>query len=317
MINSTPTIVIFALYFGHLPPYFQLWLNSCENNFQIKWRLLTDADLAPYRVPENVEVTHTSLDAVVHRLRESLPTTINVDNPYKLCDLRPMYWALLQPSEKCDYWGHCDIDMIFGKISSFLTEEILSQNDKIFSVGHFTIYRNARHVNMYFTKSHPSLDYQDIFRDPNHRGFDEHEGVNKIWQLHGGRFFENEKLILDIDPSTKRFERTNTFHFVRNYRHQAFQYENGSIKRLYWKRGKLHSEEFMYIHFQKRKFDRWDVSESYSRFYIGPDGFFPAGNKLLSKADLDRINGRYELSTRNLVGSLRRLKRAVFRALHI
>ena len=46
-----------------------------------------------------------------------------------------------------DFWGYCDIDLIFGNIRKFITDDILDKYDKILSRGHFTLFRNKDSIN--------------------------------------------------------------------------------------------------------------------------------------------------------------------------
>ena len=309
-----PKIIIFAVYFGKLPEYFPLWLKSCGYNPTIEFRLITNADVSGYSFPQNVSHRHKSIEEVADKISTAAKTDIYITNAYKLCDLKPLYWALIEQNETCDFWGHCDLDMIFGDLSTFITPDILEKYDKIFSVGHLTIYRNTVETNNFYRKPHPDLDFQSILSDYSHRGFDEHIGVNRIWIRHGGRFYANENLIADIDPHIKRFERTSNYIQCHNYRHQVFLFDNGHVRRLYWAGGSLKLEEFLYIHFQKRKFCETELPEGCERFYITPRGFLPASDQLPDKSELDRLNGRPLLNSSEVRQRIRRLKRRIFRS---
>ena len=61
-------ICILVPYFGKLPNYFQLWLNSCRMNPTITWKLFVD-DCTGYTFPDNVEVSYTSLEAIRNRFQ--------------------------------------------------------------------------------------------------------------------------------------------------------------------------------------------------------------------------------------------------------
>lgn len=41
-----------------------------------------------------------------------------------------------------DWWGYFDSDIVFGKISDFITDEILNKYDRLFSIGHLTLFKN-------------------------------------------------------------------------------------------------------------------------------------------------------------------------------
>jgi hypothetical protein len=96
--------------------------------------------------------------------------------PYKLCDFKPAYGFLFEKHlTGYDFWGHCDLDIIFGDIRAFMTHELLENYDVISSrhdyvTGSFALYKNTPEVNTLFMKS---KDFQFVFTSPNHFCFDE------------------------------------------------------------------------------------------------------------------------------------------------
>lgn len=302
----TPVIVIFAVYFGRLPSYFPLWITSCRYNPQVRWRIVTDADTGGYDFPENVDIQPMTLTDFAERISQAAGFPVAVTTPYKVCDARPLFHTLLEPGEVCDFWGHCDLDMIFGDLGSFMAPRLFEHYDKIFSVGHLTLYRNKEEVNTYFQRAHPGLDWRAILSDPVHRGFDEHIGVNRIWERHGGRFFADESLIADIDPNIARFELANNYRWRRNYRYQAFFFDRGKVRRYFWARGAMRSDEFMYIHFQKRNLLYDPVPTVGDRFSIGPDGFAAMTAEPSARGDLEAVNPATQTSKKEIEYRLRR-----------
>src|SRR5699024_1768698 len=71
---------------------------------------------------------------------------------------------------------------------------------------------------------------------------------------------------------------------------QVFYWEDGHIYRTYWLDREEKTEEFIYIHFKKRKFGKepFDAA-SIKAFFIGPDGFTEKTG-LVRREDVDRIN---------------------------
>ena len=56
-----------------------------------------------------------------------------------------------------DYWGHCDLDVVWGDMTAFLPDEELSKWDvwsghNEYVCGCFNMYRNCREVNELFMK---------------------------------------------------------------------------------------------------------------------------------------------------------------------
>lgn len=292
--SEFPRIIVIAVYFGRLPDYFPLWLTSCGFNPDVDWLVITDAPTEIYRLPPNVHVHAMTMSAFAERLSGFAEIPVALNDPYKVCDFRPLfgYFADFVPGS-WDFWGHCDLDMLFGNIRQFLSSEILSNNDKIFGVGHFTLYKNDDNTNNFYKKYHPNLDYRAIFSNKEHFGFDEHIGVNRIWKFHNGRIHEDESIILDVDPNVERMVRTNCYNDVRNDREQIFCFDRGRVKRLYWGNGMVQDQEFMYIHFQKRRFNLPVPGAEADRVYVTPRGFVPmdeAGEP--SRALMSQLNPR-------------------------
>lgn len=273
---TMPKVLIFAVYFGTLPEYFQLWLNACRFNPKLDWCVITDAEMSGYAIPTNVHVVPSSIAEISARFEQALGRPVDIRKPYKICDFRPLFGCLVDLVPGAwEFWGHCDLDMIFGDVTCWLTPELLGGNDKIFGVGHLTVYRNDQATNEFYRRPFPGLDFERILTDHQHHGFDEHIGVNLIWKHHKGRFHEDETILADIDPHIRQFICTGNYIQVRNYRKQVFCFDKGAVRRLYWSGGRVQAEDFMYIHFQKRKFSLPPLSADCDRFYITPEGFVP------------------------------------------
>lgn len=306
-------IIIFSPYFGTLPDYFQLWLNSCRLNEDFTWAVITDAATDGYEIPDNVKILHMHLSEFSQFFSTALDLKISIAHPYKICDLRPAFSILLAlfPGQ-WDFWGHCDLDMMFGRLRNFISDEMLSNYDKIFGVGHLTLYRNDASTNSFYKRDHPSLDYREIFSQQDHFGFDEHIGVNRIWKMHSGRFYENEQVLADISPHKRRLSRASNYIYVRNYDAQIFTFENGATYRVYYHGGKIKRQEFMYVHFQKRGYKGQYFSSADLSICLTPDGFA----YLPASSDLDRktLEG---LNPRSPTISLKEVKRGILQGYKI
>ena len=133
------SICLVVLYFGKLPNYFNLWLTSCKYNKTINFLLFID-DETKYDYPNNVKVIYTTFENIKNQIQSKFDFNISLKKPYKLCDYKPAYGYIFNEYlEKYDFWGHCDLDVIFGNLRKFLSEEILMQNDKIYRHRSFFI----------------------------------------------------------------------------------------------------------------------------------------------------------------------------------
>ena len=134
-------------YFGRLPESFPLWLVSCKANPTVNWIIFTD-DKTAYSYPKNVRVYYCSFDDMKKRIQENFDFPIVIDRGWKLCDFKIAYGEIFA-SELAgyDFWGNCDVDLMWGNIRKFLTDEILDKYEKIGFLAHSTLYRNTPEVN--------------------------------------------------------------------------------------------------------------------------------------------------------------------------
>lgn len=114
-------IAVISVYYGALPPYYRLWLRSCEYNPTIDFFLVTDIDIDRSQLPQNVRKISLSFDRFRELAAKKLGRSVRMDTPYKICDYKVMYGIILEDYLKgYDYWAHCDMDLIFGDLRSFL-----------------------------------------------------------------------------------------------------------------------------------------------------------------------------------------------------
>jgi hypothetical protein len=162
---------------------------------------------------------------------------------------------------KYAFWGHCDIDVIFGQIRQFISEKMLNYYDVITSfpkeievrplAGHFTIYRNNQICNHLYSRN-PM--YKEIFQLERYTGYDEGKmawTVTRAVEAGQIKALWPERSVLRIAESTNKLE-TNRF---------------------FWKEGRLYDrgEEIMYVHFMKWK--GW-LQKCYFGYKDNPKSFY-------------------------------------------
>jgi len=55
---------------------------------------------------------------------------VDIESEYKLCDFKPAYGLIFSEHFKdYDFWGYCDIDIIFGNIRAYMTDVLLNEYD--------------------------------------------------------------------------------------------------------------------------------------------------------------------------------------------
>jgi hypothetical protein len=107
---------------------------------------------------------------------QKLKFEAKMEQTYKLCDFRPAYGFIFSDLiKKYDFWGFGDIDVIYGNIRDFITDDLLSSFDFIsvrddYITSFFSLVRNTETMNMLFTKS---KDYVKVLSDPEYLRFDE------------------------------------------------------------------------------------------------------------------------------------------------
>lgn len=246
-------------YFGHFNNYFGLFLKSCESNKNIcDWLIFTD-DTTKYDYPENVKVNYFSWkdmkDLIEHKLG------YGIERPYKLCDYKPAYGLLFSEYlTGYEFWGYCDTDLIWGNIQKFITSELLNNYDKIFDLGHCTLYRNNDIINRLFLNPLNGRErYKEVFENKNNVSFDEEykDSINNICL--------QEKIHMFTDSfAANTYMKTSNFRltYLDSNRHtystekkskSFFVWKAGELLRYICKNGKWVQEEYLYIHFQSRK----------------------------------------------------------------
>lgn len=172
-------VILIIPYYGRFPSIFDLWLKSCANNPEINWLLVTDIDTPD--LPSNVTKLHISFYELKRSFANKLQMGISLESPYKLCDYRPLYGFLFSEYlEDADFWGYCDMDVIWGKILDFLPHELFDTYDKILDLGHLSFVRNNKVINENFKKY---SNYKTILRSPLNYTYDEAEGGGTILDL--------------------------------------------------------------------------------------------------------------------------------------
>ena len=95
----------------------------------------------------------------------------------KLCDYRPALGEMYaEEIEGFDFWGHTDLDCVYGNLWEYATDELLEGCD-IYSndpypnlCGPFSLWRNTESVNSLFRRAE---NWRAIFEDPELHAFDE------------------------------------------------------------------------------------------------------------------------------------------------
>lgn len=240
-------------YFGKLPKGFEMWLLSCKANPSVHWTVITD-DKTAYDYPVNVKPLYYSFDEIKQRIADFYDFDVVIDRPWKLCEYKPAYGEIFAKElEGYDFWGHCDMDLVWGDIRAYITDEVLEQYEKIGFQGHSILYKNTPEVNARYRTEIPGLlSYKEAFSSTKGYCFDE-PGMCDIYDALGIPYYK-EPTFAHLDRFTTSFYllyRPEEDHY-KNHR-QVFVWKEGKLLRYYLDmEGVVQTEEFMYIHLFSR-----------------------------------------------------------------
>lgn len=175
-----------------------------------------------------------------------------------------------------------------GDLSNFLTDSVLSQYDKLFCLGHMTIYKNSVENNRIFMNrlngipifqkaysTNKSCCFDEVWKDENN--------VNTLFRQ-AGKAILSKDYSLNIDFGHTKFVRViyvgrnepNNGHgyVYENYKPWVYIWAKGHIFRYVVDGTQLLREEYMYIHLQKRKM-KVKVDSYVDVIKIVPNSFLP------------------------------------------
>lgn len=256
-------IVVICVYIGELPDNYFLWLESCKQNETIDWLIISDKLSSREKIAKNIKILNFSLNDLKNLIERKLQDTIILNKAYKLCDYKPAYGLIFEDYIKeYEFWGHCDMDMIFGDFQMFFNDEILEKYEKILNNGHLVLYKNNPKINSLFKeKVVKTLSYKTVFNTNIICGFDESKkGIIGIFENFNIKNFY-EKIFIDITPKMFDFREKEKGNF-------CYTYENGKIYKYFINNKNLTRKEYLYIHFQKRKINYLNINLNKNNKYI-------------------------------------------------
>lgn len=274
-------IAFLCPYFGSFPKHFKLWLKSCEYNQDCEWFIYTD-DHSKYEFPKNVHITYCTLKDLKIRISKKIGFEVALDTIQKLGDYKPLFGFIFEEEIK-DFisWGHLDLnDSLYGKITNFLTDDMLNEYNKIMCCGHMSIYKNTFENNRMFMKPLKSgIDYKTIFTDHTFYNFEEIAPIS-ITTI----YIENNEKIKNMtgyyaDISFRKYnmilsgiKKDFSSYYLLSHPNVVFVWDYGHIYGYYDNKGKIEKKEYIYIHLKRRKLNiNIDMNED--RYIITQNGF--------------------------------------------
>ena len=148
LVTTFPRIRLIAAYLGPLPSYFPFFLRSAAANPQVDFLIFSD-QRPPASLRGNVRMFALSPKRFEAMASEATGRPMRLINAHKLCDYKPLYGAIFADHlREADYWGHMDLDIIWGNIRKFVEAPIRGGSQIISADGNrlsgaFTVYRNV------------------------------------------------------------------------------------------------------------------------------------------------------------------------------
>ena len=259
-------IVIFP-HFGKLPPQYKMWRESALYNTDVTFLFFTDCDVEP---ANNIIVHKITFADFTQMVQSRFNFQIVLDRPYKICDYRPAFAYILSEYVKgYNFWGWGDLDVVYGDIRHFITDDVLSRYKMISGFGHFTLLCNDEFTNTFFMKEVDGyMSYKDAFTQRCSMFFDEyeHKGFGDKWLG-----CQPEKCWTEW-PFDNASKPKQSYHFnslTRGWKQIIFEHLDNKLYMIRFNHGKIEKRESLYAHFQHRGFMK-DRVRDYSHFLVTP-----------------------------------------------
>jgi len=252
------SIAFIIPYFGPFPFWMDYFIASCKANPTIDFIFYSDNE-KPEDWPSNIHYKKLTFSDYKILVSRKLNIEFHPESAYKVCDIRPAFPCIHEDDLKgYDFWGFCDIDLVFGNIRNFLTSGILAKHH-FFSAyerrvsGHFFICRNIpEYRNIYLELN----NWKQAFEDDKHHCFDEKAFSDLFVKFKNHPAFSKKLLTWLFLPYSRKA------YFKDQFSTPGLRYdwEDGTRNfpsEWYWEEGTLTNNrsdnEFLYFHFLKWK----------------------------------------------------------------
>ena len=262
------SIMLIIPYFGKWPIWFDAYLLSVKYNPSINWLCPTDCEI-PHEHPDNIKFLKTSLENLNKNVNKVVDCEVPL-TPRKFCDLKPAYAHIFSKEvEIYDFWGFCDLDIIWGDIRKFITPQLLENYDIISSrkeaiSGHFNLFRNSEKLNKLYREI---PNYKKLFEHPKFQWTDEkilteclkNKSFNKVQDIK----IYWDTILLNSDSKGRAHQ---------EYYLNKWLWEEGKVKETITKK------EVMYLHFinwkRTMRFCEVKYIKNIPYFYISYNGIY-------------------------------------------
>jgi len=229
-------IRIIICWSGNYPWYFPYFIHSCRFNPTIDFLIFTDNQDTPIHLLPNVKIIPYLIEQFKADASKVLGFDVAIESGYKLCDFKPAYGHIFYDYIKdYDFWGYCDVDVVFGNIRSFMTDELLNEYDIIsarhdYLTGCFALYRNNQYMRELFKQS---KDYRKVFTEPRNFFFDETNFAFEAFE----KGMHYSKIKTEVESMTHVVKRLQEENQLKAY--FEFQIVEGFAGNMLWNKGTL------------------------------------------------------------------------------
>ena len=278
------SIILICVYMGELPFWMPAFFLSCSYCPEIHWLIISDCP-KPSSIPSNVSYFRLCLDDLNYRFSKALGVNVRItsDYAYKINDLKIAFGDVFSEEiQEYDFWGYCDLDIVWGSIKSFINKELLDDYDIVTSrvrrvSGHFCLFRNSYEISMMYNYI---PNFRKMIVDRKNYAIDEENITNYLFSLlYPNWIVRLKQLFIKKGLVVPRVYWDSVM--TTSGAHQRALGE-GTTRSFLWKNGKVydadHSSELMYIHFHKIKQSMKKINFTYEEqpreFLINREGLF-------------------------------------------
>lgn len=291
-------IALIFPYYGKYPNYFKLWIKTAEYNPQVDFLFFTDK-MPEQECPSNIIWHNMSFAKLKEIIQTKFPELkIVLDKPYKICDYRPAFGTIYEEFlNGYDFWGHCDPDIIWGRLDHFITNEMLDQYERIYTRGHLSLYKNNEKMNNIFRINHgykDCYDYKYVFTTPfgcnyNEWGTKYGYAISTVCHRLGVHTYD------EIDFADIAYDKFGFTMAVEEPFHAvAFEATKEGLFGYKIENGEIKKKEYLYLHLQKRDMimDSSLNENGIDEFVAVPNTFFGKNKNDTMKKFINNIPNR-------------------------
>lgn len=288
--SNKPRITFLIPFLGSWPRYINLFLAGCSANTMARFLLCAECPPAA-DLPDNVLHIPMSSAEILERIRKGTGLELAAIPGHKLCDFRPFFSTAFEDLLKnSEFWGYCDIDLIFGRMNQAIDRALLESVDAFSAhpnqfVGHLTFVRNLPDINRL---AFEIPRWQELCLSPVAEHVDE-ERFSDVLKNHPRiRWWRPESLERELQKDFCRHSVTFSFKGrIADMRPPSDVMVTWDQGRLWMERPAHRKTEILYVHFMGIKHP----------WHWPRDGFSSTGPHVFSKLGYGRIHSMEELKT--------------------